>query len=175
MLVSLLLKPPGWVKMGKQYTGILSVELGKWVVRKGNLFLYIPFPDLIVGKEHSFILLHCLCVSVVMQEGDGRREKKENEKSREEKCRYRITPNCLQFGLIFRSVRKRTGTCRNYPSKTLLEFPFNLFPLSWWTILIFNQMNGGLGSKQSLPISQELHKWKEPWQRCFFQYLPSVV
>lgn len=155
MLVNLLLKPPGLVKTGK-HSGILSVESGKWGVRKGNLFLYIP--SWLASWKRTASSCCVVRVSVVKQEGDGRREKNENEKSRE-KCRYRITPNWLEFRLIFQSVRNRTGTYRNDPSKTLLEFPFNLFPLSW-TVLIFTQMNGALGSKQSLPM-------KEPWQMYF--------
>lgn len=60
MLVNLLLKPPGLVKTGK-HSGILSVESRKWGVRKGNLFLYIPSPDSLVGKEqlHPAALFVC--------------------------------------------------------------------------------------------------------------------
>lgn len=138
-----------------------SEEKGK--IGKESCFSTLYFvPWYLEKNTASFCFFVCQCCEA------GRRRRKECKwKSREEKYRCRITLNWLQFQFIFKTV-KRAGTCRNDPSKILFEPSFNPFPLSRWNILILNQMNGELGSKQSLPTSRGLSKLKGPWQMCFF-------
>ena len=73
----------------------------------------------------------------------------------------RITPSWWQFVFTCGTGERKDRNIRGMILQKLsLNSFFNPFPLSGWTIPpIFNYMNDGLGSKQSLPISWVL--WTE--------------
>ena len=62
----------------------------------------------------------------------------------------------------------------------LTLYSFNPFPLSGWTsLLIFNQVNGVWGSKQSLPVSHGLAGSESALTKCDFPsaclWLPNPI
>lgn len=127
---------------------------------KGSCFSLYHFVPWYLDKNTASSC--CVICSSVLEAGGRWREKRECKGK--SKARRSAHIGLHQTGdnlsLSVGLERGRTGMCRNDPSKTLFEFSFNPFPLSGWTIpLIFNYMNGGLGSKQSLPISWVL--WTE--------------
>lgn len=142
---------------------------------KGSCFSPYHFVPWYLDKNTAS---SCCVICISVSEAGGRwREKRECKgKSKARRSAHiGLHQTGDNLGLLVGLERGRTGMCRNDPSKTLFEFSFNPFPLSGWTIpLIFNYMNGGLGSKESLPISWVL--WTErALEKCDFSSICSVA
>ena len=105
---------------------------------------------------------------------------------REKRMRMKGQRGCADIGVHHRlsvglSARLEKGQHHvGIILQKLTLYSFNPFPLSGWTsLLIFNQVNGVWGSKQSLPVSHGLAGSERALTKCDFPsaclWLPNPI